>query len=379
MKSHLPPVRVSPQLYATFERHARESLQAVRNLADDGTPLYFPDGSGNYPALWTRDFCYMVEGAGQFIPSEEILGCIDYLLAGQREDGTIPDRVYTDGHPVYCAGPEEGPLGPGPPTDNPQFLAKLLCAYVKLSGDHQALSQRMDKLMAAMDAIPLSRESLVFVDPNSPHSGYGFTDCIAKTGKVFFSSMLYWEACRRLGATCAEYEYHEDAHYWHERVAAIGSNLQQFVDDEYGLFIAASEDCKQIDIWGNAYAAVIRLASKKEARNIAQFFIDFYSEFVYHGFVRHLLNSENWQRLLADIEPGTYQNGGYWALPVGWVAQTIALVDEEIARTLLAEAAAEFDEHGVTEWISPEDRRLEAYAAGPAAILGCLQSAKALA
>jgi hypothetical protein len=378
LKAPLPRVRVSPELYKTLERHARESLEACRSLADDGTPLYFPDGSGNYRALWTRDFCYMVEGAGHLMPDEEILGCIDYLLAGQREDGTIPDRVYSDGHAAYCAGPEEQPLGSGPPTDNAQFLAKALCAYVKLTGHHQALNERMSSVMAAMDSVPLSRESLVFVDPNSPHSAYGFTDCIAKTGKVLFSSLLYAEACQRLGATCADFEYHDDAHYWHERSAAVNGHLEQFMSDEYGLFMAATEDCKQIDVWGNAYAAVIRVASKAQARNIAEFFIEFYSDFVRHGFVRHLLEGEYWERLLADIEPGTYQNGGYWALPAGWVAQTIALLDEDMARMMLADLAAEFDQHGVTEWISPTERRLQAYAAGAAAVLGAAQSSKRL-
>ena len=348
-------------------------------MADDGTPLYFPDGSGNYPALWTRDFCYMVEGTGHLMPADEILGCIDYLLAGQREDGTIPDRVYADGHAVYCAGPESKPLGLKPPTDNAQFLGKLLCAYVRLSGDHQALAARMGKVMAAMESVPLSRESLVFIDRNSPHSGYGFTDCIAKTGKEFFSSMLYWEACQRLGATCADYEYHEDAHYWYERAEAAGGYMSQFVDDKCGLFVAATEDCKQIDIWGNGYAAVIRLASKTQARRIAEFFVEVYDELVYHGFVRHLPAGEYWERLLGDIKPDTYQNGGYWALPAGWVAQTIALIDEAAARRLLADVAAEFDEHGVSEWISSSDRRLEYYAASAAAVLGSVQSAKALA
>ena len=378
MKAPLPPVRVSPDLYATLERHVRESLEAVRAVADDGTPLYFPDGSGQYAALRTRDFCYMVEGAGQLMPGEEILGCIDYLLAGQREDGTIPDRVCADGHPIYCAGPEEKPLGSGPPTDNAQFLAKALCAYVKLTGHRQALDERMNSVMAAMDSVPLSREALVRVDQNSPHSAYGFTDSIAKTGKVFFSSMLYWEACQRLGLTCADYEYHDDAHYWYERAEALNGSLDQFMNDNYGLFVAATEDCKQIDIWGNAYAAVIRVASKAQARNIAEFFIDSYSDFVHQGFVRHLLEGQHWERLLGDIEPGTYQNGGYWALPAGWVAQTIALLDEDIARMMLADVAAEFDQHGVSEWISPTERRLEAYAAGAAAVLGAAQSSKRL-
>ena len=171
MKAHIARVRVSPGLYATLERHARESLEACRIIADDGTPIYIPDGAAHYPALWTRDFCYMVEGAGQLIPPAEILGCIDFTIAGCREDGTVPDRVYADGHPVYCAGPETDPLGASPPTDNAQFLAKTLCAYANLTGDSQALHDRMDAVIRAMEALPRTREGLVFVDPNAPHTG----------------------------------------------------------------------------------------------------------------------------------------------------------------------------------------------------------------
>lgn len=379
MKAHIARVRVSPQVYATLERHARESLAACRRLAADGTPIYVPDGSGNYEAIWTRDFCYMVEGAGHLIPPAEILGCIDFIIAGCREDATVPDRVYADGHPVYCAGPENDPLGSRPPTDNAQFLAKVLCAYANLTGDGQALHERMDAVINAMDAVPRTREGLVFIDPNSPHSGYGFTDCIAKTGKEFFCSMLYWEACQRLGSTCARFELHDDAHYWYEQAHAPGLHLDEFIDADLGLFVAASGDCKQLDIWGNAYAAVIRLASKSVARAIAEFFIDFYDEFVSHGFIRHLLAGHYWDRLLRDVPPNTYQNGGYWALPTGWVAQTIALVDEQKARALVTAAAAEFDAHGVSEWINSTEHRLSAYAASAAALLGAVQSAKALA
>jgi len=371
MKAHIARVRVSPELYATLERHARESLTACRRLADDGTPIYVPDGSGNYGALWTRDFCYMVEGAGHLVPPDEVLGCIDFLIAGCREDGTVPDRVCADGHPVYCAGPESDPLGSRPPTDNAQFLAKALCAYTNLTGDAQALHERMNAVIRAMDAVERTREGLVFIDPNSPHSSYGFTDCIAKTGKEFFCSILYWEACQRLGSTCARFELHDDAHYWYEQAQAPGLHLEEFLDAELGLFL--------VDIWGNAYAAVVRVASKSVAREIAEFLIDFYDEFVYHGFIRHLLAGHYWDRLLCDVPPNSYQNGGYWALPTGWVAQTIALVDEEKARALIAAAAAEFDAHGVSEWISSTEHRLSAYAASAAAILGAVQPAKALA
>ena len=90
---------------------ARAVLQACRRVADDGTPVYFPDGSGHYAALWTRDFCYLVEGAGALLPADEILAGIDYLLAGQSPDGVIPDRMQPDGTPIYLAGPPDAPCG----------------------------------------------------------------------------------------------------------------------------------------------------------------------------------------------------------------------------------------------------------------------------
>ena len=378
MKSPLPPVRFSPALYAVFETHARRTLEAVRSVAHDGTAIYMPDDSDDEPALWTRDFCYLVEGAGHLIPAAEILAAIDYLLAGQSDDGTIPERVYADGRAVYLAGAEDAPLGNRPPTDNSQFMAKLLCAYVNHTGDHSALDRRMEPLMAAMDSVPLSRDALVYIDPNSPHAGYGFTNCVGKTGKVFFSSVLYWEACQKLGAICARFEYHEDAHYWYEHAEAMADNLNQFMDESLGLFVAASEDCQQVDIWGNAYAAVVRVASKTQMRRIARFFLDFQDQFTWHGFIRHLPEGQYWERLLADVRPGTHQNGGYWPLPAGWVAQTIATVDEDAARALLAEVAAEIDEHGVREWISPQEQGGGHHTASAAALLGSVQSSKKL-
>lgn len=379
MKAHIPLVRVSPALYATFERHARECLDACRTLANDGTPIYMPDDSGRYNAMWTRDFCYMVEGAGRLMPADEILAGIDFLLAGQREDGVIPDRVYADGRPVYLAGPEDSPLGDKPPTDNAQFMAKLICAYVRLTGDRQALYSRMDQLIAAMASVPLSRESLVVVSHTAPHASYGFTDCIAKTGKVFFSSLLYWEACELLGYTCRNSEFHDDAHYWYELSEKMGDSHDEFIDDEYGLYMAASESCRQIDIWGNAYAAVVRLASKKQARIISEFLIEMYEDYSYRGFIRHLIRGEYWERTIVPVAHGAYQNGGYWALPVGWVARTMALRDEEAAWQLLDECAEEFEGFGVSEWISPNERAHEHYAANACAVLGSIMPSKVLA
>ncbi len=44
-----------------------------------------------------------------------------------------------------------------------------------------------------------------------------------------------------------------------------------------------------------------------------------------------------WQRMLAPVPPETYQNGAYWAVPVGWAAQTMSLEHPAEAEALVQE------------------------------------------
>ena len=224
----LHPIMLEAELYDELAGMTRECLAACRNVAKDGTPLYYPVGSGAYAALWTRDFCYMVEGAGQFIPNDEILAGIEYLFAGQRDDGAIPDRVSAEGTPIYIPGPPDSPCGEAPAADNPPFMAKLVCAYVGRSRDYALLARSLPRLQAAMDFVPRQHDGLVYIDTNRPHSAYGFTDCIAKTGKELFTSLLYWEACKRMAETCALAEWHDDAQEGHERPETRDHSLYEF-------------------------------------------------------------------------------------------------------------------------------------------------------
>jgi hypothetical protein len=376
MKAFLGRINISPRQYAVFENLARECLNACRIVATDGTALFRPDGSGHYNAMWTRDFCYLVEGAGHLMDRAEILAAIDYLLGGQREDGLIPDRRHADGTAVYFAGPVDNPLGSAPPTDNAQFLVKAVAAYVALTNDLQAFLDRRDALYRAMDSVPLSADLLVYVDPNRPHPGYGFTDCIAKTGNELFSSMLYWEACQALAKLCARCEYHDEAHDWYERAEASSRRLGDFWSEDAGLFWAASQDCRQLDLWGSAYACVIRLASKSQAARVAEFFVRNAERCILHGQLRHLVVGEYWSRMLRDLAPDTYQNGGYWATPSGWLVQTVNLADPQAAHDLLDALEADFTTHGVHEWISPAGRHVPGYVASIANVLRVVQPSK---
>lgn len=373
----LPLVRLPRNTYQSLETMTKDCLTGCRHLANDGTPIYFPDGSGHYAALWTRDFCYMVEGAGRLLPPQEILAGIDFLLAGQREDGVIPDRVEADGTPVYQAGPVDQPLGYGPPVDNAPFMAKLLCAYLQLTKDFAGFNKRLACIFRALASVPLEHDGLVVIDRNLPQPGYGFTDCIAKSGKVLFSSLLYWEACVSLAQTFRQWEQHDDAHDWFERAEKTIHRLQEFWDDGVGMYRAASQDCRQIDLWGSAYAAVIRVASKTQSDRIASYLLSHRREITRDGYVRHLPAGEYWQRTFIPVEKDTYQNGGYWAVPAGWVARTIALVDERAGREQMAALIARFATEGICEWVSDERSALPGYGASAACLLGSALRSKA--
>ena len=378
MRHFLPRVRIAKSDHADLVRLTQACLEGCRTIASDGTVIFCPDGQGHYPAMWTRDLCYMVEGAGNLFDPAEALGAIDYLLAGQREDGVIPDHRQADGYSAYKAGPPGKPLGYGPPADNGPFMAKLICAYARVTNDYSALERRVPAIAAALDAVPLGSEGLVHIDPNRPVPGYGFTDSIGKTGKDFFASLLYWEACQNLARTCVDFEYHEEAREWYERCEKMYDHLNELWDAQYGMFRSASHDCRQLDIWGSAYAAVVRAASKSQAQRIAEALATNFDDFSLSGHVRHLPVGEYWKRTLADVPRDTYQNGGYWTIPTAWVAQTITLVDEELGRSLVLDALNEFREFGVHEWITPYERHVPGYVASAACLLAGTMPTKVL-
>jgi len=354
-----------------LKAEAARQLKGCRRIAHDGTVLYTPDGEGRYGALWTRGFSYMVENAFALIPTDQIKAAIRYLLNGQRKDGCIPDRVQVDGLAVYSAGPVDHPLG-DPPTDNSQFMVKLVADYVNGSGDVDFFRRHSNQLIAAMNFTPRSASGLVYIDPTHPHSPYGFTDTIAKTGELLFSSLLYWEACQHLVALFKQMNDGKTAQDFEHRAALIGKNIFILWDKDAGMFRAASVDCRQIDIWGNAYAVYINfpLANKKD--RIMAFLAKNYAQFVMKGQIRHLLSPEHWERTLVPITPETYQNGAYWGTASGWVACALAEKYPHLSRTIFAELTADYKKNGAYECINSDYAKLKNYVVSVTNPLGVL-------
>ncbi len=340
-------------------RHATiKQLNGCQVRAKGGIWVYTPDGRGHYRALWTRDFAYMMLYAGELIPAADALACIEYLLAGQRADGCIPDRVDPAGRPIYSPGPPNGPLADHA-LDNGPFMAILVSAYVEKTGDLDSFRRWQPALRRALDFVRRADNGLVYNPPDDPQCPYGFTDTVAKTGHLLFSSLLYYDACRRLARLCRAASCGDPDEY-ERRAALIRRNVRILWDKQAGMFWAADQHCKQIDIWGSALAVTVGCARRAQADRIASYLVRHYKGIIQHGHVRHLPPDEYWHRFLTPkpVRPGTYHNGAYWAVPVAWVAPVVARRDPALAARMVREAIAYFRRYGIYECINGRYRKL---------------------
>lgn len=69
-----------------------------------------------------------------------------------------------------------------------------------------------------------------------------------------------------------------------------------------------------------------------------------------------------------------YQNGAYWAPPVGWFVYTLNLVDPDLADQTVIDMTTHFRQHGACEWIIGETQKLPHYLASAALPLHGIQA-----
>ncbi|MBI4658819.1 MAG: hypothetical protein HY735_08250 [Verrucomicrobia bacterium] len=354
----------TPQSPAQFlEDKARKLIAGCRVRANDGTTFFTPDGQGNYRALWTRDFAYMVENAGNLMSIDDVESCLRALIRGVRADGAAPDRVRPDGVAVYVAGPENRPLGE-PNIDNAQFLVIAVDEYLqRLPGARRRglFTEWAPTFDRAMNYIPRSTNGLVYNDPAKPHSPYGFTDTVGKTGELLFESLLDWTASRRLAAHYLDGGDERSAKTHSARAAMTEGNLAVLWDDKAGAFLAAARDCRQIDVWGNAYAIWLDFPLGGKRARVLRFLQENREGFIWHGQVRHLPAGEHWQRLLTPVPPGRYQNGAYWATASGWMMWSLAQSDRSLARRMWNDLIDDFKRGDVCECVNEGYRQLPSY------------------
>jgi hypothetical protein len=255
-----------------------------------------------------------------------------------------------NGLAVYSAGPVANPAGL-PPTDNAQFLVKLVELTVNRTGDPEFLTKHRKTLDNALQSIPRREDGLVFIDPDGPkRSPYGFTDCVHKTGAVLFSSILYQESLESIARLCDKAGQGTDAAGYRAEADRVRQALSTLWDQSEGIFLAAIQDCRQPDVWGSAYAVHTGAATDRQARAVSCWLDEHYDEIVWEGMVRHIREPGGWQSLLVDMPVDIFQNGGYWPTPSAWVADSLRITNPAKADRMLLDLLGHMREHGANEW-----------------------------
>ncbi|MGI6173146.1 MAG: hypothetical protein ACOYI8_04525 [Christensenellales bacterium] len=347
---------------------ALKQLQGSVITTPNGLKLYTPDGAGSYAALWMRDFSYMIEDAGDLFDPEEICACLEYLFShARKEDGWIPDRVYADGTVCYTAGDMDETGRARANLDDNAFAVIATERYRELAAPEDGdafLHKWHDALIRALRATPLSENGLVYNDPESPHSPYGFTDCICKTGLCAFESLIHYRACKIA------------AGWGDEEFAKIASDMEAHFEEVFfpdgNIFpYAATVDCRQEDVWAACYALAIGFPlSEKRIASLRNALMAEYDLLTQNGQLRHLYKDESWEKFLIDVPFGTYQNGAYWATPLKWLVCALLPEYPQQASLALSDALEDFAENGCCECINGSYRKLPDYVVSATAAYG---------
>ena len=336
--------------------------------SSSGVAMYTPDGMGNYAALWTRDFFYMVDDAGELIPLEDIKNGIQYLLDALREDGWAPDRVDRHGTPFYTAGNGNFPASPN--LDNGCFLCLLADRYLgRLSPDEAEAQFKVwqTDLCRTLDCLPTAEDGTIHNVATPPHSGYGFTDTVCKTGKLCFETLLLWQAKRAMTVWLGRIS--ADATRYEADCRAIEGAFEGLFLTEDGTLRAATECCDQTDIWAMCYAVSIGFPlSKAVDYRFADHLAKHYDSITQDGQLRHLPADTFWERTFIPVPHGEYQNGAFWATPLRWLYDALAPYHLTLAEHAVGEALHYFETQGIFECINGDYRKLDTYVASATAV-----------
>jgi len=324
--------------------------------------------TGIYPAFWIRDPAWIAQSG--LATASDVWGWLTLITRTMngptawrlRSGGVVlpyavPDHINMDGTPVfypgtYASDESQGPpFGKYPPHDDQYWLVFTASAHARLTCDWRAFGELVPTRKGAMvlaDLCIRAHESF----PTDPLTGlcvassdadehivdWGYNDQVLKTGRLLFPSLLRLQSARDLAQACAALSRGNESAYYRRQAevlstAILATFLRSAGDGAY--LASATGIGEQPDVWGTALAVYLGALPESVAKGLGRFLLDGYHErtMVRDGQVRHLpTNAGHWAS--SQAAPGTYQNGAYWAYPIGWYAYALSLVDSEAAREL---------------------------------------------
>ena len=365
---------------AWLEAKSNELIRGSRRETTSGIAAFAPQAGSGYEAFWLRDYAYMLEGNIAAFSDKELRDAYLFFVDAQREDGAAPDCVRFDGTPIYMPG--LGTLGRNPVADGSQFLVDVAWHTYQRTHDSELIESTIGRLVKAMNAVPrsivcnstrlasqgilsLSKDAVRAVTNDAPYAvprnpdthlvhikpgadldrcGYGFTDTVVKHGDELFCSLLFVQAGGQLADLFGVIHRKEEAQHWRDEADVVAENVRNvFWDAEIGLFRAATVQCREPDIWGSAFAVFTGVATESQSPTIAEYFRDHYNEIAKRGQLRHIPGGMYWE---VAREQEKYQNGAYWAAPVGWFVYTLDLLEPDLADRTVVDMVQDFIDTG---------------------------------
>ena len=327
-----------------------------------------------YPAFWIRDPGWIANTG--MIPAKEVWGWITLMTetmqgheprrlasGGVILPYSIADHINVDGSPVFYPGTYRSDETQGPPygmfspCDDQYWLILNSYAYAKLT-NHGVFKQKVPTPMGefplwqvcelAHNAFPVEAltQLCTAADDLKEHIvDWGYNDTISKTGKLLFPSLLRYESALKLSHLFAGIDMQDEALTYQQQAQLLRRSIIEtfYQENEVheGCLLSATGIGHKPDVWGSAYAIYLGILPAELSTATAKWLLRMYrtGETVLHGQVRHLpLSAGFWE--IAQCEPGTYQNGGYWAYPAGWYIYALSFVDAEAAGQMFDEYMA---------------------------------------
>ena len=315
----------------------------------------------------------MVEYALELMDRENVLNCIEYILNAQADNGWIPDRVDENGIPYYTAGDDSFPAQPN--LDNGPFIVIAAVSFLNSLPKEKAktlLSKWENALYMGIDCLPTDKNGMIYNSGNPPHSPYGFTDTVCKTGSLAMESLLLWKSMRMLSEILDNSS--EKVIYYKEKIHLIEKNFEKIFSDYNGMIFAATGTCRQTDIWASCYAVSEGFPlSEKSKENIRIWLARNYGTITEHGQIRHLPYGQYWQKTFIPVKKNTYQNGAFWATATGWFCETINRSFPELAKKIVSDVLNYFKNSGIYECVCGDYRKLDTYVVSATNIYGYIK------
>jgi hypothetical protein len=336
-----------------------------------------PDGPRAYNAFFCRD-SNMALGA-DFVSLHDVEDWIRLAsgtvlqTAWQVRPGisvpawTLPDHIYYDGKAGYWPGPARGnDMGGGsfqaqPPLDDTYFFLFTVCQQAQMAGNLDFFKSKVpvaggemplcDLCLKIFDASPVDPATGLVqtgdIDTPSNAHDFGFCDGVAKSGKLLFTSVLRYDAAKRLAPLYLRLRRTDDVfHLMHaEQLIKLGLARAFYHDSAIpgeGWLHSATNFSNQPDVWGSAYAVEVGAMLPEQQKKVALSLLRGYRDhsLVINGWVTQVLmhdpaHPSGWMRSTCNF--GDYQNGGYWGTGTGWYILALNTIDPAAARQMAAD------------------------------------------